>query len=435
MSDVASPESGFQKYYRIVLTWCLALYTIAALTTMAGMEIFGWLSATLVLIGVLFFKKDLGLRTPVLEKIDWILMGLCAVIIASALLKARDGVDKFFIVGTSRFVFLFMLLRIGFEIVGPLKLKKLMPWLLLIVAVIGVYAIYQNLTGIDLIRGHRNPIQPDTFGGAVTYRARGMWDHPVRFGHSIALSLCFPAAFLLSRYNAPKWLRAVSIAALLFAGAGLILSFTRGAWLGFGAALFLMALYIGWRYVAAAASLALVAALILIAASPQVRDRFSSFTRPRADYSSTARLDIWRANIEMFKDNPVLGVGYGQNEYLITEYYEKLGITQQDGGHAHNNFIQFLSGTGLAGLLTYLAFSFVAFMMAHRLIRRAQASGDQWLLSMGLAAIGAQAVIHVGGLTEASFKSAQINHQYFLILALMTALARQAALGSKTANA
>jgi O-antigen ligase len=424
MSSAVLQSGRFQIAYRAVLTWCLALYTIAVLTTMAGMEIFGWLSATLVLIAVIFMRKDLGLRTPVLEKIDWILIGLCAVICASALFKARDGVDKVFIIGTSRFVFLFLLLRIGFEIVGPLKLKKLMPWLLLLVAIIGVYAIYQNITGIDLIRGHRNPIQPDTFGGAVTYRARGMWDHPVRFGHSIALSLCFPAAFLLSRYNVPKWLRAVSVAALLFAGAGLILSFTRGAWMGFGAALFVMALYIGWRYVAAAAGLALVAAAILIAVSPQVRDRFGSFTRPSADYSSTARLDIWRANIEMFKDNPILGVGYGQNEYLITEYYEKLGITQQDGGHAHNNFIQFLSGTGLAGFLTYLAFSIVALMMAHRLIRVAQGADDKWLLSMGLAAMGAQIVIHVGGLTEASFKSAQINHQYFLILALMVALAR-----------
>lgn len=414
------------KFLRTALTITLTLYTIGVLTTMAGMEIFGWLSATLTLISVLFFRKDLDLRSPLFEKIDWVFIGLCLVIIASAVFKARDGVDKVFIVGTSRFVLLFLLLRLGIEIVSPLKLKTLMPWLLVIVAVIGVYAIYQNMTGIDLIRGARKPIQPDTFGGQLTFRARGMWDHPVRFGHSIALSLCFPVAFLLSTYNSPKWLRVVSVAALVTASAGLILSFTRGAWIGFGAAVFVMALYIGWRYVAAAIGAAVVGAVLIVALSPQVRDRFSSFTRPSQDYSSTARIDIWRANIEMFKDNPILGVGYGENETLITEYYEKLGITQQDGGHAHNNFIQFLSGTGAVGLLTYLAFSVLAFGMTHRLILHAKKVDDRWLLAMALAAIGAQMVIHVGGLTEASFKSAQINHQYLLILALMVALFRSA---------
>lgn len=410
---------------RKILTWTLALYTIAVLTTMAGMEIFGWLSATISLIAVLFFRDELGLRKPLLEKIDYVLFGLCAIIIASAVFKAPPDADKVFIAGTSRFVFLFLLLRFAIEIVSAEKLKSLMPWLLVLVTLIGIYAIYQNITGTDLIRGSRNPIPPETFGGHLTYRARGMWDHPVRFGHSIALALCFPIAFLLSRFNVPRWLRIVCITALFAAGTGLILSFTRGAWLGLGAAAICMALYVGWRYVAAAGVIGAIAATILILASPQLRDRFSSFTRPSTDYSSTARLDIWRANIEMFKDNPILGVGYGQNEYLITEYYEKLGITQQDGGHAHNNFLQFLSGTGALGLLAYLAFSIVALMMTHRLIRRAKSANDSWLLAIGLGALGAQAVIHIGGLTECSFKSAQINHQYMLILALMVALSRQ----------
>lgn len=413
------------RYLRTALTCTLTLYTIGTLTTMAGMEIFGWLSAVLSLIGVVFFRKELNLRTPILEKVDWVFISLALIIIASAVFKARDGVDKFFIIGTSRFVFLFLLLRIGIEIASPQKLKSLMPWLLVLIAIIGIYAIYQNLTGIDLIRGARNPIQPDNFGGHVTFRARGMWDHPVRFGHSIALSLCFPAAFLLTSYSIPKWLRHISIIALIAAGTGLILSFTRGAWVGFGAAVVAMALYIGWRYVAAALVSVAAVAVVILSFSPQIRDRFSSFARPNTDYSSIARFDIWRANIEMFKDNPILGVGYGENETLITEYYEKLGITQQDGGHAHNNFLQFLSGTGALGLIAYLLFSGIALAMSHRLIVRAKSRRDPWLLSIGLAAIGAQAVIHVGGMTEASFKSAQINHQYLLILALMVAYFRQ----------
>jgi O-antigen ligase len=416
------------RYLRAALTVTLSLYAIGTLTTMAGMEIFGWLSATIVLGSLLFMRKKLELRTPILTNIDYALFALCAVIIASAYIAAPADADHVFIAGNSRFVALFLLLRVGLEIISPRRAETLLPWLIGLVAVIGAYAVFQNATGIDLVRGTRNPIAKEIFGGVTTYRARGMWDHPVRFGHSIALSLCFPIAYILSGYfrsaRKPSALLVVCILATTLAGAGLFFSFTRGAWIGLAAAIFGMSVYAGWKYVLKVALLGTLVVGAILISSPELRGRFESLTQPRTDGSSTARVDIWRANIEMFKDHPVLGVGYGVNEDLITEYYERLGITQQDGGHAHNNFIQFLSGTGLLGFLSYMVFSIFALILTHRSILASKRSGDTFLYAVSLAALGAQLVIHIGGLTECSFKSAQINHQYFLILALLVSLAR-----------
>ena len=416
------------KTYRTILTGTLTLYAIAVLTTMAGMEILGWLSAAIVIGGLVFARKTLALRQPLLGPIDYVLILLCAIIVASAYIAAPANADHVFIAGNSRFVALFILLRIGIEIASPAKAETLLPWLIGLVGLIGAYAIFQNMTGIDLVRGLQNPIQQEIFGGVPTFRARGMWDHPVRFGHSIALSLCFPVAYLLTGYvrgfRRPGLLRSVCLLSSIFAGAGLFFSFTRGAWIGFAAAVLVMSLYIGWRQFAKVVIIGSLVVAAILFSSTELRGRFQSMRQPHTDGSSTARLDIWRANIEMFKDHPVLGVGYGVNEDLITEYYEKLGITQHDGGHAHNNFIQFLSGTGALGFLTYLAFSILMLLLTHRTLRQARENEDHFLTAVALAAMGAQLVIHVGGLTEASFKSAQINHQYFLILALLIALTR-----------
>lgn len=402
---------------------------------MAGMEIFGWLSATLVLGGLIFWKEKLNLKRPLLTKIDWVLFALFAVVVASAFFAAPDASDKVDIIGSARFVFLFVLLRLGIEIVDPKRAEKLMPYLIGITAIVGIFAIQQNMTGIDLLRGARNPIQKDYFGDDVTYRARGLWNHPVRFGHSIALSLCVPLAYFLSGLifseksnHRRRVLWTVSVAALLLGGAGLFFSYTRGAWIGFAAAVVGMSLYAGWRIASRVMLAGALALAIGVAVTPNLQNRFKSFLKLQTDGSSVARLDIWHANIEMFKDHPVLGVGYGINEDLIGEYYTKLGINQVDRGHAHNNFLQFLSGTGILGFSTFVVFVVMMLWMTHLFIRRAQKIGDPFLLAVGLSAIGYQLVMHVGGLTECSFKSAQITHEYFLLLALLIALNRSGAM-------
>ena len=55
------------------------------------------------------------------------------------------------------------------------------------------------------------------------------------------------------------------------------------------------------------------------------------------DSSSRHRVDLWSEGLEMFKDNPVLGVGKGQF----------VGYTGTQV--AHNAFIENLGETGLSG--------------------------------------------------------------------------------------
>lgn len=421
----------------------LSLYALAVLSTMAGMEIFGWLSFALVLSLAVYHRRAVTAsdavwpRRPLLEKSDWALLTLFVVIVLSALIAAPAGSDTVFIIGNSRFILLFIALRFGLEFFGLRRTWNVFRFLVCALAVISVYAIVQHFTGIDFIRGHREPVSKVYFTDVPmpdgkplwSYRARGMWGHPVTFGHSIALSFCMVlgAAFAVPWKKPTGGLsqfKLLAIATAALAGMSLVFSYTRGAWLAAAAAVFVMALYLGRRIAIPLAIASAVGFSALFAASPTFRSRIESITST-TNQSNAERLDVWRANIEMFKQHPVLGVGYGVNEDLITEYYDKLGIKQEFGGHAHNNYLQFLSGTGVLGFSAFLLFSLLMFWQAHQLLL-ATPKENYSARALALGAMGAMVALNVGGLTECNFKDAEVNHQYMLILAVLTMLWRQA---------
>jgi O-antigen ligase len=405
-----------------VLKTLLFLYALAVLTTMAGMEMFGWLSFVVILGFAIANRKNPWFKSPVLELGDKCLLALLVIIIASALIAAPDSSDKVFIIGNSRFVLLFIALRLGLEALSFEQIEKGLKILAMAIILISLYAISQHFTGQDLIRGAKDPISKVYTDSGISYRSRGMWGHPVTFGHSMALSFTMCLGALAVLFRERRYLVIFGLASLL-AGVSLVYSYTRGAWIAVAAAIFVMSLYLG-RKVAIAS---IVGGALLIGggalSSAKFRDRLVSIVST-TNQSNTERLDVWKANIAMFKENPVLGVGYGVNEEIIGDYYEKLGIQQEFGGHAHNNYLQFLSGTGLLGFLAYTAFSLIFLWMAHSLLRTLPADA-KLARAITLGALGAQIALHVGGLTECNFKDAEVNHQYMLILALLTVVWRR----------
>jgi len=405
-----------------VLAVTLSLYTISTLTTMAGMEIFGWTSATLVLVLLVFFRKTLPLKRPLLTILDYWLLPLCFVIILGAFFAESADADKIAIIGRARFVILFLLLRIGLEVVPKRYFKTVLTVMLGLVALIGIYAIFQRFTGIDLIRGPgRVAVQP--YPGGITYRAQGPFNHPVRFAHTFVMSLCFPFAVVLMGDRFSKRVFGLALFALAVGSVGLIWSYTRGAWFSLAASFFVMALYYRMRALKTLAIVAAIGLAAVVFSSGVILHRAESVTDMKYE-SNALRLNIWKANIQMFKDHPLMGVGYGINEDLNREYFDKMGIKQEFTGHAHNNYLQFLSGTGLPGFLLFIGFSLSGLWIAHKGFRAHRADRDAWVPMILLAALGAQIAMQVGGLTETNFKNAETNHHFMLIVAVMLMLTR-----------
>src|SRR5262245_53694872 len=95
----------------------------------------------------------------------------------------------------------------------------------------------------------------------------------------------------------------------------------------------------------------LVGGIVLVGMFWTRRDVFSNMG---SDTTVNQRIATFRAGIEMFKDNPLLGVGPGCSMVAYPLYVPKEAHCGcQDQLVIHNAFIQILSETGILGFLAF----------------------------------------------------------------------------------
>lgn len=70
----------------------------------------------------------------------------------------------------------------------------------------------------------------------------------------------------------------------------------------------------------------------------------------------SARVELWKASIEIFKKNPVNGVGYSYKNFINAETPENYIYLPKHGhGHSHNSLLYALATMGILGILSYVA--------------------------------------------------------------------------------
>ncbi|MDR3607340.1 MAG: O-antigen ligase family protein [Oligoflexia bacterium] len=121
----------------------------------------------------------------------------------------------------------------------------------------------------------------------------------------------------------------------------------------------------------------------------------------------STRAELWRANLDMFHDRPFTGVGWLHNQETSGYYLmNKFQSTDVFSGHAHNNVLDVLGGTGAIGLVFWLFWSAVALILAWR----ARAVWGPGLFCAWL-------VFQMNGLTQMNFWDAKVTHQMMLAMA------------------
>lgn len=91
----------------------------------------------------------------------------------------------------------------------------------------------------------------------------------------------------------------------------------------------------------------------IFAATPNLSKRFSSISNLRTR-SVTERFLMWDSAFNMFKDNPVFGVGYGQYKFAYQNEYISPKAREKTQEHAHNNVIQMLAECGIVGAAAFI---------------------------------------------------------------------------------
>jgi O-antigen ligase len=140
--------------------------------------------------------------------------------------------------------------------------------------------------------------------------------------------------------------------------AGLLMSFSRGAWFGAGLAFILMMLFL--RRFKILLALVCILALILLLA-PDIRERLLFSFQKGGD---ATRFMLWRGAGSMIKERPFLGKGLGTFMLYMPEYTHQETIQ-----YAHNSFLQLWAETGIFSLLSFLLLLATLFLQANRSIR------------------------------------------------------------------
>jgi O-Antigen ligase len=131
------------------------------------------------------------------------------------------------------------------------------------------------------------------------------------------------------------------------------------------------------RLVLAVALLALVSVAVVWVGGERVVGNMSTVgeelgageAREAATRWNTRRVDIWRATWEMFKENPVAGVGLGGYWAAIPRYHDASGeYTPQQ---AHNDYLELLASGGLVGTAPFAWLVYALLRRAREVLRRA----------------------------------------------------------------
>lgn len=202
----------------------------------------------------------------------------------------------------------------------------------------------------------------------------------------------FPLFYFLKRKN--EGLLQKSLTGLLFLVFvfGIILSYTRAAWLSFFAAIglwILIKLRIKIQTVIIAGFVVIGLFFVLqqdilwklekneAESSGQLSEHVQSMINISSDASNLERLNRWKCAIRMFKEKPFWGWGPGTYMFQYAPFqfsYDRTIISTDfaDLGNAHSEYLGPLAESGVLGMLSMILVVFMAFRTGYNVYHQTQ---------------------------------------------------------------
>ncbi|WAS04328.1 IctB family putative bicarbonate transporter [Gloeomargaritales cyanobacterium VI4D9] len=161
--------------------------------------------------------------------------------------------------------------------------------------------------------------------------------------------------------------RALAVTLVLVLTVCVVLTGSRGGWLGLAAVYTSFGVGLGWGWwqwsphrplwqrvlLWVGAGLVLVIVLALLGRSERLRLRFLSIFAGRADSSNNFRINVWAAVLAMIRDHPWLGIGPGNRAFnLIYPLYQRPNFNALG---AYSVPLEVAVESGLLGLGAFLA--------------------------------------------------------------------------------
>lgn len=392
---------------------------------MAGMEGFGGLLGIALLVTSYLLPKYLPkYKLPKLQQMTpskifncSILILAFAIVLSGFFAEAPTIKAQIDIIAQARFVLILYALTAVMNFYHQ-KIERIYFWILILSIMIGVYAIVQSFIGFDPLR---NSIyyKPSAISGLFFWRAKGFFSNTMAYSYSLSMLFCLIFSGLLTGYTKIKGrhfhLTAVSAATIL--GISLIMTFTRGAWVSLVIAMPVMIVFYLRKRGLTMLLPALALLVLLVATVQPLRQRALSVVNTQ-EGSISRRFDLWEINWRMFLDHPIVGVGYGENSNRTLEYHQNIFPDKKPFlANAHNNILQTLAGIGVIGFVPWFIFGTGLLIMTIQGIFKSGFAAS-FTNTVLVGSLGAQVVMHLGGITQTTFYDKEVQHMFLFLTAL-----------------
>ena len=397
----------FEKYYlkrllensvfKRVYLWCVLTVTFAPLLpTMAVLALVAISSCSLLL--RISCDREIKLSYSPVNK--FILLFSFIYIIATLTSVTPSGSLK----GGMLTVF-FVLFSLVFE--NSVKTRQeLDRALLLIIAsgsIVAAYGCYQYVFGT---LGAEAWIDSDMFSN-ISNRVYSTLQNPNVLSEYLLLVIPLTFAMAISEKN--KWLRLLLLCCGLGMGLCMLLTFSRGGYLGLLCAAALFLILIDRRFLFLGVLLLAVAVLVM---PDTIVMRFASIGN-MGDSSTSYRVSIWFGTLAMLKDYLLCGIGPGTAAFQ--KIYPVYSYAEAAAQHAHNLFLQITCDSGVCGILTFLLLIFTFFKSVSVAVVR-ECRNRSKLLQIGVMASVLGFLVQ--GMTDNSFYNYRVLLMFWVLITL-----------------
>ncbi|MBR6807106.1 MAG: O-antigen ligase family protein [Clostridia bacterium] len=379
------------------------------------------LAGLTIFVDIAFFIKLIrGKRVLNFRKIDFIVLIFAFLVFCAGFVSHSTG-------SIAPALLFLCLLSIYFVVSCCIRsekwIGKIVASLMLSAAVVALYGIVQYAFGTFGVNAW---LDSDLFEG-IAGRAASTLENPNMLGEYLILIIPIAfAAFLNGSRNAAITSRKLSFLCFASMAMCLVLTWSRGAWLGFmfSAVIFLLiwSKRSMWLF-----ALGIISLPVLPFVLPDsIINRFASIGN-MADSSTSYRVSIWRAATHMIEDNFFSGIGIGEAAWFeLYPDYALAGI--EAAPHSHNLFFQIALEQGIFGLVVFFIILFLLLRISFRLFKRLGNSAstvplkDSAAMRLTVAApICGLAAVLLQGLTDYSWYNYRVYFIFWLVLALIPA--------------
>jgi O-antigen ligase len=138
----------------------------------------------------------------------------------------------------------------------------------------------------------------------------------------------------------------------------------------------------------------LLSLMIVIAGWDRLAERFEQLAEDR----TLQRADVWKDSLHIIQDFPLLGTGLGTFGSIYSRY--QTHGTTRSFDHAHNDFVELLTDTGLIGFVAVVAMAGVFLVMV---IRQWRTRHRTYVKALGAGGIASCVSLLIHGITDFNF--------------------------------